>query len=303
MSTLLISEQDKLNILKQYGLLAEQDGFRFNKPGDKNYTPPTGPYAPPGEIEIPSSEEFYDMNNGAWGLSISDWISFVSGFFGLPGNIVSFILDLLTAKYYHDKGDKYEMGLRLMFAVIPFDQLIRSTPVVKKYTKKQLFDLLLSIKTSSSSTVGKIKTKIKKEEISDILMLINNLKLNPKTITSYIYKFYLRIKIKSVVSRMTLKEFLYFVSKNVVRDKTPRNKKIWKIITNLIIKQLAKMGIIFVSWDYLFNAMASPEDKNYYKLKQNLNKTLESFEDETIDDYVSLISDLEGIGNLLKNKK
>ena len=63
------------------------------------------------------------------------------------------------------------------------------------------------------------------------------------------------------------------------------------------------MGIIFVSWDYLFNAIASPEDKNYHKLKQNLNKTLESFEDETIDDYVSLISNLEGIGNLLKNKK
>jgi hypothetical protein len=102
---------------------------------------------------------------------------------------------------------------------------------------------------------------------------------------------------------MTLKKFLDFVSKNVVRDKTPKNKKIWKTITNLIIKQLATMGIIFVSWDYLFNAMASPEDKNYHKLKQNLNKTLESFEDETIDDYVLLISDLEGIGNLLKNKK
>jgi len=297
MSTLLITEQDKLNILKQYGLFEQGADYALDSQRISKSKP------------IGSAVDFFDTNYGKpipftnIKLSISDWISFVSGFFGLPGNIVSFILDLLTAKYYHAKGDKYEMGLRLMFAVLPFDQLIRSNPVVKKYTKKQLFDLLLSIRTSSSSTVGKLKNKLKKEEISDILMFINNLKLNHKTITSYIYKVYLRIKIKSIISRMTLKEFLYFVSKNIVRDKTPQNKEKWKMITNFIIKQLAKMGIIFVSWDYLFNAMASPEDKNYHKLKQNLNKTLESFEDETIDDYVLLISDLEGIVNLLKNKK
>ena len=186
------------------------------------------------------------------------------------------------------------MGLRLIFAVLPFDQFIKLSPGLKKYTKTQLFNLLLSIKNIN---------KVKKEEISDILMLINNLKLNPKTIASYIYKFYLRIKIKSLISKMTLNEFLNFISKNLVTDKIPKNKKKWKTITSSIIKQLAKVGIIIVSWDYLFDAIANPKDKNYQKLKENLNKNLESFGDETIDEYVSLISNLEGIGNLLKNKK
>jgi hypothetical protein len=183
------------------------------------------------------------------------------------------------------------MGLRLMFAILPFEQLIRSIPAVKKYTKKQLFDLLLSIRN---------KNKLKKEEISDILMLINNLKLNPKTISSYFYKFYLRIRIKSLISKMTLKEFIYFVYKKIVRDKAPRN---WKAITSLIFKQLAKLGLVVGSWELLFQKIANKEDKEYHKLSKILDTNLESFENETIDDYISVISDLESIGDLLNNKK
>ena len=289
MKQFIVTEQEKYNILKQYGLLVEQGA---------DYALDTQRFSNPKPIG--SAADFYDANYGKpipftnIKLSISDWISLVSNFLGLPGFIVSVILELLTARYYQVKGDKYEMGLRLIFAVLPFDQFIKLSPGLKKYTKTQLFNLLLSIKNIN---------KVKKEEISDILMLINNLKLNPKTIASYIYKFYLRIKIKSLISKMTLNEFLNFISKNLVTDKIPKNKKKWKTITSSIIKQLAKVGIIIVSWDYLFDAIANPKDKNYQKLKENLNKNLESFGDETIDEYVSLISNLEGIGNLLKNKK
>jgi hypothetical protein len=289
MGYLVITESEKFDILKRYGLLVEQDSFRFNRPGDKNYAPPTGPYAAP-----PSSEEFHDADNGALGLSIADWVALVSSFFGAPGWIISTILELQSARYYQLKGDKYEMGLRLMFMLIPFDQLIRSIPMVKKYTKKQLFDLLLSIRN---------KNKLKKEEISDILMLINNLKLNTKTISSYFYKFYLRIRIKSLISKMTFKEFIYFVYKKIVRDKTPRNKEKWKAITSLIFKHLAKLGLIVGSWEILFQKIADKEDKNYYETNKKLNTTLGQLGDKTIEDFVLELSTIEGVSKLISNKE
>lgn len=287
MSTLIISEKDKLNILRQYGILVEQEELLY--PMYANKTIPIGP--PP---------EFFNASDGKsipftdYKLSISDWIALVTNLFGVPGQVISTILEVMTAGHYYVKGDKYEAGLRVFFALLPFGVIIKQIPGVKKFTKDQLFDLLLSIKN---------KDKFNKEEIFGILTIINNLKFNQKTIRSYIYKFYLRIKIKSVISKISLNKFIVFVSENLAKDKNLKDQKTWKTISMYILKMLANIGFVYASWGLLYKAIETPKDRNYQKLKQNLEKSLQSFENDTIDDIVLLMSNLEDIGNLLQNKK
>ena len=81
MSTLLISEQDKLNILKQYGLLAEQDALSYPHGKYNSSTYGTKDVEPSftGGLEILEKACYVGMFLGAWGMAICSAISIIKG--------------------------------------------------------------------------------------------------------------------------------------------------------------------------------------------------------------------------------
>jgi hypothetical protein len=274
MSYLIITESEKFDILKKYGLLGEQDSFRFNRPGDKNYAPPTGPYAAP-----PTREEWFEPNMEIipgikW--SVVDLLSFILNFIPHPvPYISSVVLDAASGVYFLDKGNKYEAGLRFMFLFIP----VFDIPWVEKMTKSGVIKLLVKLENASKN-LDNLKS-IKKDEWLSIYFLAKE-----------IYKDFGRLKIifkkalNSVIlfSKVfvktipyTLKKFIFILQE--YHNSNPATFKSGgvKLLYSLTL-MLGKMGIIIKTWDDLWNIFASEEDKWSKELDDFSNTPMSSLD-------------------------
>lgn len=306
MSTLLISEQDKLNILKQYGLLAEQDGFRFNKPGDKNYTPPTGPYAPPGEIEIPSSEEeFYEPTITIPGVGIKmsfiDITSLVLSVIPTPYTIgAAVLLDISSVFYFIKTDDEYEAGLRAMFLFLPLNDL----PFIRRIGKKAFIALLKKLRDISKN-LSAIK-KLNKQDVETILSLAKEFSMTGKNISQK-FKLALRrmtlfIKLMKFASTSALnvKDFLYKLwqyNKSNPKSFGAISKQLLYVLTKL----LAKLGIIITTWDSLWSMFASDRDKFQKELNALGKKSMSSISaDNKFEVFYEISKDINLSNYILK---
>jgi len=301
MGYLVITESEKFDILKKYGLLVEQDSFRFNRPGDKNYAPPTGPYAPPptreewDEVLKATYEPNFNIPYIEMRVSAMDIISLLSNF--LPsGPVISLLLDATSIAYFYRKDDKYEMGLRVIFLGLPFKQL----PIVQKWGQKKLIKLFILL-----SDIGKdykILGKLTIEEIRNIIYLFKFFKQNRNTIILALKKSRLfaiaLTRLVGKLSALSVKQILSSLHKLYkINPKHGIFVKGGKLLLN-ITTMLGEGFIYMKTWDVLWNKFAPEkwvdekiilDTKKRMDLQKELLSTLTKVSENEINQYYNNI--------------
>jgi hypothetical protein len=290
----------------------EQDSFRFNRPGDKNYAPPTGPYAAPptrGEWDdvLKATSEKWDFVLKAtyepnfkipyleMRVSAMDIISLLSNF--LPGGpVISLLLDATNIGYFYRKNDKYEMGLRVIFLALPFRQL----PIVRKWGQEKLTKLIILL-----SDIGKdykILGKLAIEEIRNIIYLFKFFIENRNTIIlalkqSRLFAIALA-RLVGKLSALSAKQIL--VSLHKLYKINPKNGifvKGGKLLLN-ITTMLGEGYFYIKTWDALWNKFAPEkwvdekiilDTEKRMDLQKELLSTLTKVSENEINQYYNNI--------------
>ena len=193
MKQFIVTEQEKYNILKQYGLFEQNKTYPYTRPGDKYYAPPTGPFAPPLK-----GREFYDLTGIEWEdflikmyepripipipvlgkieMSVMDIVSIFANFIPIVGPYVSIGLEASSVAYFTSKGNTYEAILRTLFMPISVAQL----PIIQKFGKEKLIKLLAKVENLKEDV--NLASKLSKEEMKDIVYLFRYFRQNKQAI-------------------------------------------------------------------------------------------------------------------------
>ena len=301
MKQFIVTEQEKYNILKQYGLFEQNKTYPYRRPGEQYYTPPTGPFALP-----PTKKEWDYFKNKIYEpnidipvlgkMSFMDIVATISNI--IPyGQVISAVIELSNGYYFLQKGDKYEAGLRFMFLLIPFGEI----PMVRKLGEKGFIFLLDKLRDLSKNT-GAIN-RLTKKDFNEIIELFKQFIKNGKTLKGKIQRglklINLFLKWAKAISALKLEDFLfrlYLYNKSNPTSFAASSKKLLFTITKL----LAKSGIIIKTWDEVWETFASEKDK----LQRNLNKIIEEYKNKPmssldLDDNYSIFNALSTNSSLL----
>ena len=187
------------------------------------------------------------------------------------------LLDISSIFYFIKTDDKYEAGLRAMLLFIPLNDL----PFIRAIGKK-MFIKILKIFKDFSKNISAIK-RLGKKEFQAIIELskdfFNNGKNIYKVFKKAIKNLFLFIKLVKATSALKLKDFLFMLYKYNKSNPTSFGASSKKILF-VLIKMLAKIGIIITSWDELWELFASNSDKQ----KRNLKKDLDSLNNQSMGD-------------------
>ena len=303
MKQFIITEQEKYNILKQYGLFEQNKTYPYLRPGDKYYAPPTGPFAPPPTEDewklsgMPTKEDWEDWLItmyepkikipipilGEIKMSAIDIISIFSNIIPYIGPYVSIALDASSTAYFVSKGNNYEAGLRALFMIIPGLQL----PIVQKFGKEKLIKLLAKVENLKGDV--NLASNLSKEEMKDIVYLFRYFRQNKQPIKSLLSKSANIIislgRISKIMSEMRVAQFMgamYRLYK--INPEHHLFTKGSKVLLNIFTQFGVSFGM-FKGWDYFWNKYAS----EYQKLKKKeYDRVGEKTSNEIISEIISL---------------
>lgn len=279
MKQFIITEQEKYNILKQYGLFEQNKTYPYRRPGEQYYTPPTGPFAPPPTKDewklsgMPTKEDWEDWLItmyeprikipvpilGEIKMSAIDIISIFSNIIPYIGPYVSIALDASSAAYFASKGNTYEAILRVLFMPISGVQL----PIAQKFGKEKLIKLLAKVGNLKEDV--NLASNLSKEEMRDIVYLFRYFRQNEKPIKSLLSKSakltVLMGHITEKLTGITIAEFmgvLYRLYK--INPEHHLFTKSSKVLLNIFTQFGVYFGV-FKGWDSFWNKYASDEQK------------------------------------------
>jgi len=246
--------------------------------------PPTGPFAapPPKKDWDYFISKIYEPEIRIPGIGIKmsfvDIVTTILSLIPIPYTYgASVLLDISSIFYFIKTDDKYEAGLRAMLLFIPLNDL----PFVRAIGKK-VFIKLLKILKDISKNISAVK-RLGKKEFNAIIQLAKEFFKNGKSIYKVFKKaiknLFLFIKLVKATSALKLKDFLFMLYKYNKSNPTSFAASSKKILF-VLIKMLAKIGIIITSWDELWELFASNSDKQ----KHNLKKELDSVNNQSMGD-------------------
>ena len=300
MKQFIVTEQEKYNILKQYGLFEQNKTYPYTRPGDKYYAPPTGPFAPPLK-----GREFYDLTGIEWEdflikmyepripipipvlgkieMSVMDIVSIFANFIPIVGPYVSIGLEASSVAYFTSKGNTYEAILRTLFMPISVAQL----PIIQKFGKEKLIKLLAKVENLKEDV--NLASKLSKEEMKDIVYLFRYFRQNKQPIKSLLSKSANIIislgRISKIMSEMRVAQFMgamYRLYK--INPEHHLFTKGSKVLLNIFTQFGVSFGM-FKGWDYFWNKYAS----EYQKLKKKeYDRVGEKTSNEIISEIISL---------------
>jgi len=280
-----INVPDKIAISSIKVIDNSNRSYTTNKKSNTNYyIPQTGPFAP-----MPTGEEWKYFANKIYepeitipGIGIKmSFVDIVTTILSLAPNPYTYgaavLLDISSIFYFIKTDNNYEAGLRAMLLFIPLNDL----PFVRAIGKK-VFIKLLKILEDISKNISAVK-RLGKKEFNAIIELAKEFFKNGKNIYKVFKKaiknLFLFIKLVKATSALKLKDFLFMLytyNKSNPTSFAASSKKILFVL----IKMLAKIGIIITSWDELWELFASNSDKQ----KRNLKKDLDSVNNQSMGD-------------------
>lgn len=283
MKQFIITEQEKYNILKQYGLFEQNKTYPYRRPGEQYYTPPTGPFAPPPTKDewklsgMPTKEDWEDWLItmyeprikipvpilGEIKMSVMDIASIFANLIPYIGPYVSIALDASSAAYFTSKGNNYEAGLRALFMIIPGVQL----PIVQKFGKEKLIKLLAKVENLKGDV--NLASNLSKEEMRDIVYIFRYFRQNKESIKLILSKSAKIIvslgRLSKIMSGMTIAQFMSAMHRLYkINPKHHLFTKGSKVLLNIFTQFGIPFGL-YKGWDYFWNKYAS----EYEKLKKN----------------------------------
>ena len=159
-----------------------------------------------------------------------DILAFGTYFIPVVGPFISLGLELTNAYSYYAEGENYDAGLALVFAAIPFGELVKRIPAVNKLGKEGLRRL--------AGKVGKKNAKYLDDEIKALKELEKNSDWVKRTAAINIVKDLVRTTFKGVTKLSTIVKFVYKFG-----------KKYPKLFS--LTKMGLQLGGIWYSWDTL----------------------------------------------------
>ena len=159
-----------------------------------------------------------------------DILAFGTYFIPVVGPFISLGLELTNAYSYYAEGENYDAGLALVFAAIPFGELVKRIPVVNKLGKEGLRRL--------AGKVGKKNAKYLDDEIKALKGIEKNSDWVKRTAAINIVKDLVRTTFKGVTKLSTIVKFVYKFG-----------KKYPKLFS--LTKMGLQLGGVWYSWDIL----------------------------------------------------
>jgi len=302
MKQFIITEQEKYNILKQYGLFEQGADYALDIQRISN-SKPIGSYA--SDFHNLTGIEWEDFLKATYEpnftipyieirMSAMDIISILSNFFP-GGKVISLLLDATSIGYFYHKNDKYEMGLRIMFLALPLRQIL-----FQKFGKENLIKLINLLREIGEDY--KILYKLNIEQIRNIISLFNIFKKNRNRILlalkeSRLFAIALS-KLVLKISALSLKQII--ISLQELYKINPKNGifvKGGKLLLN--ITTLLGEGFVYIkTWDALWNKFAPEQwvdekiildSKKRMDLQKELLSTLTKISENEINQYYNSI--------------
>lgn len=196
--------------------------------------------------------------------SILDIAALVTAF--VPGGLLlSAGLEVLNAALYAAKGDEYEAGIRVLFALIPAVELAQKIPGIKKYGKEGVIKILQKAKKT-----GKLS--------GDELQVYRDFKNSSKVLKLNAARKAVSLSIKTIIRnpKVTLKQLVELVLR--------LNKVIPKLF-NITTTGLYIGGVLYY-YDELAHILglsktySVPTPKRTQVVKTNREKINKEFESE-----------------------
>lgn len=164
------------------------------------------------------------------GHLVMDILAFGTFFIPVVGPFISLGLELTNAYSYYAEGENYDAGLALVFAAIPFGELVKRIPAVQKLGKEGLRRL--------AGKFGSANARYLDDELTALRELGENSDWVMRTASRNIVRDLVRATFKGVTKLSTIVKFVYKFGK-----KYPKLFSLTKLGLQL--------GGIWYSWDRL----------------------------------------------------
>ena len=276
MKQFIVTEQEKYNILKQYGLFEQNKTYPYLRPGDKYYAAPTGPFAPPLK-----GREFYDLTGIEWEdflikmyepripipipvlgkieMSVMDIVSIFANFIPIVGPYVSIGLEASSVAYFTSKGNTYEAILRTLFMPISVAQL----PIIQKFGKEKLIKLLAKVENLKEDV--NLASKLSKEEMKDIVYLFRYFRQNKQAIKLLLSKSAkLTVLMGHITEKLTGKTIAEIMGILYRLYEINPNHSLFLKGSKVLLNLFTQFGIaisISTGWDSFWKKYASDKQK------------------------------------------